>query len=278
MAHSLSPHNNRRLEGARVVILSGPRVWHRSSCATLIASGANVVGICVADQRSGGLPLHYIWKSVRRIGPLSVLSQIAGRALYRVLNGARDAAHLQELFDTATIDAVLGAWDGATCQAYDYGAPETRDWIAARRPDVLIVSTPYWVTKAARDLATMGLVIGGHPGITPHYRGSHSAFWALLRGRPDDVGYTVFHVSKGVDTGDVITQGRITIEPGDTYFSLAWKAGLLIAAAQAETLANLDRGIPVPRHPHATIPPDSEFGVPGLFDYLRYRMVQRLTR
>src|SRR5438270_825122 len=87
----------RRLQGARVVILSGPRVWHRSTCATLIASGANVVGICVADQRSAGLPLRYIWKSARRTGAFSVLSQIAGRALYRVLNGARDAAHLKEL-------------------------------------------------------------------------------------------------------------------------------------------------------------------------------------
>jgi len=278
MEYSPSRQCNRRLQGARVVILAGPRVWHRSSCATLIASGANVVGICVADQRAGGLPLRYVWKSLRRIGPLSVLSQIASRVLYRILNGARDAAHLQAIFDSAAIDRILRDWNGATHQTHDYGATETRKWIAALRPDVLIVSTPYWVTKAVRDLALRGLVIGGHPGITPHYRGSHSAFWALLRGKPDDVGYTVFHVANGVDTGDVISQGRVAIEAGDTYFSLAWKAGRLIAAAQAEVLAKLDRGTPVPRQPHASIPPDSEFGVPGLLDYVRYRMVQRLAR
>src|SRR5438093_1070414 len=142
MAHPLTPRNDRRLQGARVVILSGPKIWHRNACATLIASGANVVGICVADQRSGGLPLRYIWKSVRRSGPFAVLSQVAGRALYRVLNGARDAAHQKALFDVAAIAAVLAAWDGTTRQTQDFGAAETREWIIALRPYVLIVSTP----------------------------------------------------------------------------------------------------------------------------------------
>ncbi len=49
----------------RIVVLCGPRLFHLNTCATLIRSGLNVVGICVADQRTAGIPLSYLLKSIK---------------------------------------------------------------------------------------------------------------------------------------------------------------------------------------------------------------------
>jgi methionyl-tRNA formyltransferase len=119
------------------------------------------------------------------------------------------------------------------------------------------------------------IVIGGHPGLTPEYRGSHSAFWAIYNGEPEKVGCSVFWLDEGVDTGDLIVQEPIPIEPGDSYFTLGWKGMKRIAELQAKTVTDFDRGIPIRRKKHASIPAGSEYPVPTLLDYLKYRRRQR---
>ena len=47
------------------------------------------------------------------------------------------------------------------------------------------------------------------------------------------------------------------------------------AELQAQVLSDFDRGIPIPSHPHASIPEGSEYHVPTLAEYLVYRWRQR---
>jgi hypothetical protein len=262
----------------RVVVLTGPFAWHRGTCATLIESGVNVVGICVADQRRGGLPLRYVKRSLNRRGWTATGGQVAGRLLYRALNRRRDRAHLRRIFPEDRIAGILNGWEGAWHRTESYSAPETMEWIRSMNPDVLLVHSGYWVGKKVRELCSSGVVLGGHPGITPYYRGSHAAFWALYNGESEMIGGTVFWLDSGVDTGDIAAQDRIEVEEGDTYFSLGWRAMKRVAELQAELLLEYDRGIPVPRSPHEMIPQGSEYPVPTLAQYVRYRKRQRLAR
>jgi methionyl-tRNA formyltransferase len=128
-----------------------------------------------------------------------------------------------------------------------------------------------------KELARRGLVLGGHPGITPFYRGSHSAFWAVHNGKPEDVGCTVFLLDDGVDTGPIVRQDRISIEPGDSFMTLSWKGMKRIAELQVEALLGLDEGQDLPRHT-LPIPPDSEYQNPRLLEFLQYRLRQRVVR
>jgi len=144
--------------------------------------------------------------------------------------------------------------------------------------DIFIVHSGYWVGKRVREIPRKKAVIGGHPGLTPNYRGSHSAFWAIYKNRPEDVGCSVFWLDAGVDTGDLVTQERIPIEEGDSYFTLCWKGMVRIAEIQAQVACELDNGTPIPRTPHKEIPPDSEFDVPTLMEYIRYRLRQKQVR
>ncbi len=271
-------NGGRRRDGKRVVLLVGNAVWNRHTVATIVDSGANVVGVCVADDRKAGLPLNYIRKAFKRRGILTTTNQILGRIAYRLLNRGIDREHLDRIFDTERCARIFDEIDMPVHFTHAYGRKETRAWLRSLKPDVFVIHTGYWVGKSVRAIPSTGLVIGGHPGLTPHYRGAHSAFWSIYLGKPEDVGYSVFHVDKGVDTGDLIEQGPVEIEPGDTYFSLGWKGMTEIAAIQARLLDDLDRGLDVPRRPHACIPEGTEFYVPGLTHYCRYLLRQKQVR
>jgi folate-dependent phosphoribosylglycinamide formyltransferase PurN len=269
------PSNNNRKN--RVVILCGPRLPHLNTCATLLRSGLNVVGICIADQRTAGLPFKYLVKSAKRKGIWPTASRSLARLIYMLLNARQDRAAYERIFDRGAIEKTLSAAEDRICRTDNYSDPKTLAWLQEKEADVFVIHTPYWVGKKVRDLPKKGIVLGGHPGITPTYRGSHSAFWAVYSQKPEDVGCTVFLVDAGVDTGDVVAQERISVERGDSFITLSWKGMVRIAQLQAETLQRLDRGEDLPRR-KVTAPPASEFDNPTLGEFLRYRMRQQLVR
>lgn len=264
-------------EKKRIVVLCGPRLSHLNTCATLVRNGLNVVGFCVADQRRAGLPLSYIVRSVKRRGVFPTFSRATARLVYSCIHSGRDNQVRKRLFNQAEINATLQPFRDRFHYTKSYSGATTLAWLKEKNPDVLVVHTPYWVGRNVRNLARSGIVLGGHPGITPRYRGSHSAFWALYFGQPEDVGCTVFLVDAGVDTGDVVAQQRIPIEPGDSFMTLGWKGMIRIAELQAAVLRDLDRGIPLPRKP-VTPPPDSVFENPTFFELLRYWNSQHAAR
>lgn len=262
----------------RIVVLCGPKLHHLHTCATLIRAGLNIVGICMADQRTGGMPLRHLLKSFKKKGLWVTGSRSLARLVYLALNRHRDDAVYKELFDEREIQAALQLWAGRIHRTGDYSNPETLAWLKECEADVLVVHSPYWVGKMVRELPRKGIVLGGHPGITPDYRGSHSAFWAVYKRKPEDVGCTVFLVDSGVDTGDIVAQQRIAITKGDSFMTLAWKAMIRTAKIQAEMLQKLDQGGEIPRRKINTVPSGSEFDNPTMSEFLRYRLRQSLVR
>lgn len=264
--------------GCRVVALINPVLHCRSTCAELIQRGINLVGIIEADKKKAGLPFATFGRLIRKQGLMSATSQVLARLAYLAGNRAADRKIYHELFDHEEIQRVLNMWNGPVLTCRSYAEPVAMDTIRDLRPDILVVHSQDWVTKKVRDLARKGLVLGGHPGITPDFRGSHSSFWALFHDQPEKLGWTAFHLDKGVDTGDVIVQGRLSAEDGDSYMSLNWRGMKKIAVALAESIREYDRTGDISRLPHRQIPPNSEFGLPGIRQYLSYRRRQKVAR
>jgi hypothetical protein len=261
----------------RVVVLCGPHTAHKNTCATLIRARLNVVGICMADQRKAGLPLPYLLKSVRQKGLWPTLSRAGAKVVYRLMDLGRDRAAMSRIFDEPGIDQTLRAWNGPVHKTESFSAPETIEWLKATNPDIFVVHSSYWVGKKVRNLPSTGIVLGGHPGITPNYRGSQSAFWAIYFGRQQDVGCTAFLLNEGVDTGDIVSQDRIPIDDDDSFVTLSWKGMKRTAELQAAAIADLDRGLPLNRRSVA-VPANSEFDNPRLGEFLRYRWRQQRVR
>ena len=59
-----------------------------------------------------------------------------------------------------------------------------------------------------------------HGGLAQRYRGVWTTLWAIYNEEPEYVGATVHYVSKGIDDGNIIYQGRPEIAEDDNHETL----------------------------------------------------------
>ena len=77
-------------------------------------------------------------------------------------------------------------------------------------------------------------IINVHPSLLPKYRGANAAAQALAAG-DKMTGCTVHYVDAGVDTGEIIAQREVPVDPGDTADTLQAR----IRAAEHELLPSV---------------------------------------
>ena len=58
-----------------------------------------------------------------------------------------------------------------------------------------------------------------HPSLLPKYRGASAINWALIRGEIV-TGLSLFWVDQGIDTGPILLQKEVKVDPDDTTGSL----------------------------------------------------------
>jgi methionyl-tRNA formyltransferase len=134
---------------------------------------------------------------------------------------------------------------------------EFRAQLSALKPDAIIVVgygriLPQWMI----DLPCMGN-INLHASLLPRYRGAAPIQWAIARGE-DVTGVTTMRIDGGLDTGDVLLQKEVRINPEDTAESLAPRLAAIGADLIVETLRGLQAGTLSPRpqdHGNATLAP-----------------------
>ena len=83
-------------------------------------------------------------------------------------------------------------------------------------------------------------IINIHPSLLPKYRGANAAAQVLAAG-DKMTGCTVHYVDAGVDTGEIIAQREVPVEPGDTADTLQAR----IQAAEHELLPSVIASIAV---------------------------------
>lgn len=71
-----------------------------------------------------------------------------------------------------------------------------------------------------------------HPGLLPYGRGAHPNVWSIVERTP--AGVTVHYMDEGVDTGDIIAQREVAVEPSDTAERLYRKLERAAVALFAE--------------------------------------------
>lgn len=82
------------------------------------------------------------------------------------------------------------------------------------KPDVAIAAFWAYILKPEfLDLFPKGCV-NFHPGLLPFNRGKNPNVWPFIEGTP--AGVTLHYVDADVDTGDIIAQQEVPIEPTDT--------------------------------------------------------------
>jgi methionyl-tRNA formyltransferase len=80
-----------------------------------------------------------------------------------------------------------------------------------------------------------------HASLLPRYRGAAPINWALINGE-EETGLTAFFIRRKVDTGDIIMQRRIKIDPEETFGELHDRMADLGGDLLIETMNKIESG------------------------------------
>ena len=118
---------------------------------------------------------------------------------------------------------------------------EFRAQLTGLKPDAIIVVgygriIPQWMI----DLPALGN-INLHGSLLPKYRGAAPIQWAIACGESKS-GVTTMRIDAGLDTGDILLQKQIPIEPNDTALTLGPRLAEVGSDLMIETLRGLQVG------------------------------------
>ncbi|APR84118.1 Methionyl-tRNA formyltransferase [Minicystis rosea] len=120
--------------------------------------------------------------------------------------------------------------------------------VRALKPDLLV--SWFWTTRLPMTIVRAARLggIGAHPSLLPRHRGPDPTYWAITSG-DEETGVTVHRIEAEYDTGEMLAQERLRIDP-------AWNAWLLARALDRPslrllraTVARFARGEDVPGLP-----------------------------
>lgn len=140
-------------------------------------------------------------------------------------------------------------------------------------PDIVIVNGTRILSKQLLSCCD-AIFINAHMGITPRYRGSHGAYWALYNNDPKHAGVTVHLIDTGIDTGGILYQEPIAITEKDNF--VTYPLLQLAKAIELEKKVLIDYES---SHSLATITNDLDSALwthPTLIQYLKARITRNI--
>jgi phosphoribosylglycinamide formyltransferase-1 len=164
------------------------------------------VGVLASGRGSN---LQAILDATRRPGfPARVVVVISDRERAQALARARAAG----------VDAVfVNPKDFADREAYDVALVRE---LEGRRVGLVCIAGFMRILSPAFVRAFAGRALNIHPSLLPAFPGLHAQRQALEYG-VKVAGATVHFVDEGVDTGPIVLQSSVPVEPGDTEDTLA---------------------------------------------------------
>ena len=193
---------------------------------------SSVVGCVVNDVSPFGKRETFAqksWKTLRIFGP-GFFAHYSAKFVAAKLR-ARDR-----------VDAVLARHSVPRIALEEpLNAPGSVERIRALGPDVLVSILGNEIfRRPIIDLAPRGC-LNLHSALLPKYRGLMPAFWVMRFDEPE-TGVSVFFVDEGIDSGPILVQKRVAIEPGETHASLVRRTKRLGMDAVLEAIDRLEAG------------------------------------
>ena len=129
-------------------------------------------------------------------------------------------------------------------QHKSFKAPEVREEFVGLNSDLAILAfVSFIVPPQVFSVPRLGSICF-HPSLLPKYRGASAINWALIKGETV-TGLSVFWVDPGIDTGPVLLQKEVKVDPDDTtgslYFNKIFPLGI---EAIAEAVDLINKGNP----------------------------------
>lgn len=134
----------------------------------------------------------------------------------------------------------------------DHNDPAALSLIRAQKPDVIAFTGGGLIRKDMLSASRLG-VMNCHAGILPRYRGMDVVEWPALEGHPEQTGLTLQFMDEGVDTGMLLLQRNLPLQPGEDFTSLRTRLEAAMPEVMLQGLRGLCDGTlkPQPQDPNA---------------------------
>ncbi len=125
-------------------------------------------------------------------------------------------------------------------------APEAKELLQTFEPECFVIIAYGQIIPAGLLPISKCGWINLHASLLPKYRGAAPINWAIANGELKS-GLTTMRIDAGMDTGDMLLQEDVDIEPTETAPVLAARMSEIGAALMMETLRGLDDGQVTPK-------------------------------
>ncbi|MCL2256229.1 MAG: phosphoribosylglycinamide formyltransferase [Firmicutes bacterium] len=136
------------------------------------------------------------------------------------------------------------------CAKSDFLSPNERDEhmlkiLKEKKPDLIVLAGYLGILNEQIIESYNGKIINVHPSLLPKF-GGHGFFGmnvhkAVIESGEKESGATVHFVDNGIDTGKILSQEKVKIEPNDTPETLSEKVLKIEHKILVETIKKLTR-------------------------------------
>ena len=250
--------------------------WYQYVKADLLASQYPITGFVVI-RRKRDLWYRYLWKRAERLGFFKVLDELGLRLCWTLFKSWGDHRSLKHLI-AETQRSLPSSYQRPPVHHIDnINSDAGRQVLRELEPDVCVLMVHPILSKKTFSIPPLGMLVF-HPGVTPEYRGPHSAFWATVNNEFWGIGWSLLRVDEGIDTGPVLAQGSCTsVHPlEETHVMMQHVSHIEGTRHVAKVLRRLERG----EQPRVELVNrrSTNYTHPGLTEYIRFLRVRRELR
>lgn len=247
--------------------------WYQYVKADLLASQYPVHGFVVISRKRD-VWYRYLWKRARRIGFCKVLNELVLRLYWNLFKRWEDCRGLKQLI-TETQKSIPSSYQRPPIHRIDnINSDAGRKVLSDLNPDVCVLMVHPILAKKTFTIPPLGMLVF-HPGVTPEYRGPHSAFWATMNNEFWGIGWSLLQVDEGIDTGPVLAEGSCTaVKPlEESHVIMQHRSHVDGTRHVVDVLRRLERG----EQPRVKMinRRSTNYTHPGITDYIRFLAVRR---
>ena len=195
----------------RIVILAGK--WETTPIVYNYLKNDFIIQRVVIEE--GVSKKDFLKKRINKLGWLTVLGQVCFQVFISKPMGKASRKRMDEISRQYNLSHAPIA-ENLVSEVSSVNANETIQLLNGLAPDLVIVHGTRIIARKVLQAVSCPFV-NVHAGITPRYRGSHGAYWALANNDKDHCGVTVHLVDAGIDTGNILSQKNITITQKDNF-------------------------------------------------------------
>jgi methionyl-tRNA formyltransferase len=152
---------------------------------------------------------------------------------------------LKDLFNPSIEYNYIKSYNLHEIVANGVNTKEFRKQLLTLNPDILLVGS--WGEKFKKETFNLPKIasINAHPSLLPKYRGPNPYFW-VIKNQEEKTGISFHLIDDNYDTGAIIAQEEIVINPNDTGDSLKKRTVLIARGVARELLKTLNEDIIIP--------------------------------